>query len=879
MKNLSKGLFLLSAFSLCMASCSDDAPWGGSDSEGGISLRFTSDARVMRQSRADDGVSPVVPDASRFAVKLAKSDNSYSKEWSGIEGFNKEKAFPIGDYTLTASFGDIDQEGFENPYFMGSSDVHVSPGAVTNVNVVATLANSMVSVRYTDEFKSNFPAYSAAIQTSGHDWLIFAQQEDRPAYVSPSEEVKLKLTLINSSNQRVDIQPASFTAVARHHYVVTIGVQNGTGSGDLALDVQFDDDVVAETVEVPLGDELFTAPAPTLSAKGFDPEAAIDMFEYAEQPAQREFQAFAFGKLRSATLTVVSNNYTPIFGKSVELVGADDLLQKQLSESGVVCSGFFHKVDKMGVVNVTKFIENLPAGDYKLSLSVVDALTRTSEPLELRATVKPVLMEISTVENVGFMAAEVKVRVSTNCQDIKNKVKFQVPDARNNMVDAVIKGVETPSEPAAARTRAEMPYQFIYTLALEPQIRDNIEVNAKVGRKSATLRVPMSEPQYTITADAFARKVMIKVEAEDEATRSAIIDHIAWYNGGTDTSNAIPSSNISMDADGIITIIGLNPATEYSGVKAAIGSFVKSVPTFTTETETDVPNGDFLISGTSYSFEKLNVGGTWKVSPRSYQWDVNLSFSDPQDWATVNANTCYAGSSNKNTWFMVPSTMMSSGAALIRSVGYNHAGETPKSSGGSFNSTYYCENVPSDEQLQKAAGELFLGSYSFDASESRVDGINFNSRPSSLSFQYSYAPVGDEQAEVYVQIYDKDGVKIAGKVEYLKAVSSMIDYTIDMSGYPFGHKATKLVLGFKSTKSGVTPRVNIPSSGSLKEASSVNLLSFSKASDGSYHKSLETNKYHALATGSVLTIDNVRLGYEASSVANPNASKHRANRK
>ncbi len=228
---------------------------------------------------------------------------------------------------------------------------------------------------------------------------------------------------------------------------------------------------------------------------------------------------------------------------------------------------------------------------------------------------------------------------------------------------------------------------------------------------------------------------------------------------------------------------------------------------------------------------------------------------------------------------MVPSTMLSSGAALLRSVGYSHAGETPKSSGGSFNTTYYCKNAPSDEQLQKAAGELFLGSYSFDAAESRVDGINFNSRPSSLSFQYSYSPVGDEQAEVYVNLYDKDGVKIAGKVEYLKAVSSMTDFNISLSGYPFGHKAAKLVLGFKSTKSGVTPRVNIPSSGDLKEVSSVNLLSFTKASDGSYHKSLETNQYHALATGSVLTVDNVKLGYEASSVANPNAVKHRANRK
>ena len=59
MKNFSKGLLLLAAaVSSGLVSCSDESPWSGSDSEGGINLNFSSDARVMRQTRADDNVSP-----------------------------------------------------------------------------------------------------------------------------------------------------------------------------------------------------------------------------------------------------------------------------------------------------------------------------------------------------------------------------------------------------------------------------------------------------------------------------------------------------------------------------------------------------------------------------------------------------------------------------------------------------------------------------------------------------------------------------------------------------------------------------------------------------------------------------------------------------
>ena len=672
--------------------------------------------------------------------------------------------------------------------------------------------------------------------------------------------------MTNESNQRVDIQPASFRAAARHHYVVTIGVKEGQASGGLALDVVFDDDVVAETVNVSLGDELFTAPAPALTAKGFDPSVAIDAFEYAEQPAQAEFHVFAFGGLKSASLTVISDGYTPTFGRSVELVGADDLTQKQLAAAGVECSGFFRNPDKMGVVNVTKFIENLPAGNYTVALTAVDAMTRTSEPVELKAVIKPVELEVSSVGNVGFMANEMKVQVSTNCPDIKNNVKFQVPNSRNQMVDAVVKSVEEVSAPGNARTRADLSYHFNYTLALEPQIRNLIDVTAKVGRKSASIKVPMAAPEYTITPDAFARKVMLKVEGADAAVTSAIIDNIVWYSGSVDASHAISSSNISVDSEGIVTIVGLNPDSAYTGFKAAIGTFVKDVPAFTTEPEIDVPNGDFNALKSKVSYTGVLVGGEWKIPPITYRHKTVVSYIEPAEWATVNTLTCWSGATTKNTWFIVPSTFSSNGAAVLRSVGYNHAGKNPEPSGKAFNTKYYNENPPSDDQLEKAAGELFLGSYAFTGSESRVEGITFSSRPSTLSFDYSYSPQGNEQGEYVIKILSSDGSVLAQQIGLLSATSSMINKKVWLDGYTFGKKAAKIQLGFRSTRSGLTPKIYIPQGSELNEGKGGNA-------------DVDENAYHALATGSVLTIDNVKLGYEASAVANPNASKRRSNRK
>ncbi|MGN0237109.1 MAG: DUF4493 domain-containing protein [Lepagella sp.] len=832
---------------LGLASCSDEAPWADSSTTGGINLNFSSDPRVMRQTRADDSVSPVVPSGDFFAVNLVKADGSFSRSWSSVEAFNREDAFPIGDYTLTATYGDIDTEGFQNPYYKGSTDVHVSPGALAEAQVVATLANAMVSIRYTPAFVENFPSHSAAVQSEGHDWVVFSQNEERPAYVAPSE-IKINLTLTNTEGKQVTIQPASFTAQARHHYVVTIGV-DGT-SGNLALDVQFDDDVVNETVSVSLGDELFNAPAPTLSPKGFEADGTVESFEYSTQSTPTEFHIFAYGGLKSTTVNVVANNgFSPSFGSRVELVNASDLTQQQLANDGMVCSGFFRNADKLGVVNITKFFEHLPAGSYTVEVQAVDAMTRTSEPLKLNINVTEVLISFAEAPAIDFMANEVAVIVNTNTLTIKDNISFKVPDANNRMIDATIKSITD-----VTNTPSDGAYALKYVLDLQPQTGSAIDVVGSLGTKTISTSVAVNAPEYTITPDAFSRKVVLLLSAGDDATTKNVFENVRFYNGESE----IPSANISHDAStGLVTISGLSPTATYSSIVAKVGAFEKAVPEFTTETETDVTNGNFAAATETINLPNVQVGGKYRVGAFDYYNRSNIVRSTPDSWANLNSFTCYTGAANINTWFVVPSTYSENGCVVIRSVGYHHNGTTPAKTGSFWSTNYYCQNAPSE--LNKSRGELFLGSYSFSGSASRTDGIAWNSRPSTLSFDYTYAPLNNEKGEAYIKVLAADGSVLAEQTILLSSVSTMTSRTLTLSNYPFGKKAAKIQIGFKSTQSGVDPSIYIPSGDELYE-SGVRL-------DTNYYWDLDPNTYHAVAIGSVLTIDNVKLGYAASSAA------------
>lgn len=856
MKKLQQGILLLAlASTFGLSSCSDESPWGGSESEGSIALSLQTDGRVMRHgTRADDTLSPVVPDGGAFGVKLTNADESYSKSWTTVDAFNKEKSFPIGDYKLEAFYGDSEREGFELPCFKGSADVHVSPGATTEANITATLANAMVSVRYSDTFTANFGSYSAAVQTPGHDWVVFAQNETRPAYISAGaeEKTKLSITMTNAEGKTVTVEPASFETKPRRHYVITINATGNISSGDLALDVEFDEEVVQETVNISLGDDLFNSPAPSVKPKDFQNQEELAMLEYEGSDRNPQFDIFAFGGFNEVTLNVIGGDYTPTFGRSVQLRGADALTQSQLAQEGVKVSGLFKNPDKMAVVNVKDFVENLPAGSYTIQLQAKDAMTRLSEPVDLKVKIDKVAYTVTSAGSVNYRADEVTVDVTTNSARLKDKITFQAPDANNRMVEAPVKRV-TPITASDGQ-----PYAYRFVLDVAPVSTKEIDVKSVFGRLSRNCKVAVNAPAYNVTVDPFARMAVLRIDTDNAALKKELVESLKVYNG----NNQITASNIRRDANnGYIYVSGLSQKVTYSSLRLVLGDFDKTVGEFTTETETDVTNGNFSAKGANLTTGYLQVGGKYKAGAFNYYNRVIINREQPQGWATVNDLTCWSGSSTKNTWFMVPSTYLENGYAVIRSVGYNHNGQEPSRSGSFGNTNYYCENAPSDAQLQKAAGELFLGSYSFSGSANRANGLNFGSRPMSVSFEYKYVPVNGEQAQADVMIYDAAGEVVASQTVLLSAVADMTSRTVKISNYKFGKKAAKLYIAFRSTRSGVTPAVNIPSGSALKE-SGVRL-------NTDYYWTLSENTYKALATGSVLTIDNVKLGYADAATVTP----------
>lgn len=869
MKHYALNATFLVASACILGGCAgDDNPWQSSTDGGSLRLSLSADGNIAASTRADDTKATIIPAAADFGVSLSRTDGSFNKKWNLLEEFNKEELFPIGEYKIEAFYGDRDVEGFENPWFYASDNVAVTAGDQKNVSLTATLANSMVSIRYTDEFKSNFTSYSAAIRSTGHDYVVFAQNEDRPAYMAPSQ-IELNLTLTNASGKKVTLQPAGFRAEARRHYIVKIGVNGASSTGNLTLDVQFEEDVVSETVEVPLGDELFEAPAPSVVAKDFTDGETMSAFESFTPQGNPRYEVYAFGGLKEVVLTLnQSSTYHSPFGSEVQLVGASAIDQANVTASGIEVTGLFRNPDKMGIVALKNFLAKLPIGSHTVTLVAKDVQTRVSEPVTLHVVVSAVDIRIEPVANMEYRGTEGEIYLSTNSPDVRDRVAFKVTvDER----DAEILEI---TDLSSAEGTATLPYKYKYKVKT-PELRlESSPLKAYYGSSAdprAETRLVVDFPKYDILVDPFAKKVKLKVVPEDASKLSQITSDIVIISNGRQVDENRVQKNLTT---GIINVFDLTESTTYSNVEFALSNASNprtAIPAFTTESATIVPNGDFSVESdqrVNFGNRTIQVGSKYRNTVfTDYTISSSIDRGMPSGWSSINAKTCFDGASNANSWYVVPSTFLENGRVIVRTVGYSHNGKDLGVSGNSANFTYYGTNYPEKADLNIAIGELFLGSYAFDSNgEQRVDGVSFTSRPLTLSFQYRYTPCNNENAEAYIKVLNSSGKEISQGVLRMEATSEMKTATVVLDIYEFGENASLLQLGFKSTSSSIrVPEINIPTGSALDEG-------FDSRGD----KTKPANDYKAFAMGSELVIDDVKLGYDPPATMRPVAKKSKS---
>lgn len=843
---------------LSLTACSDENPWGNQTNEtASIHLSLSTDNEVattkpmFRSGEESDGRKRLgtvtnLPQPEDFSIRLEKSDGSFSKTWATLADFNDDAMhgnFKIGTYTITAFYGEKGKQDFDAPYMEASSTITLLAGQEEDIALNAELKNSIVKVNYTEGFQNYMDDYYSSLRTEGRsDDIIYTKDETRAAFIEPIDAALSVNFTTHDKGYNGKVLVGEFAPLAKTLHNVTLDVTENT-DGNATLQVTFDDSLEEETVSIDLTEELFTTPAPVITCEGFTDGGTVDMLEGNASDTSISMKVNAEGTIARANLIVESDNYTPSWGREIDLCSATDAQKQQITDAGISAIGFGFKApaDKMALLDLTNYSKTLPKGIHKISLVVEDKNGAVSKTSSVTFNSMPIELSLIGEPTIVYGSGEAVLTMDYNGFDPINDISFTAVNSVGMHETAPIKSCEENTSTRAFETK-----RYIFTISLPNTTKSNIEIKAyyKKTKEMGKYIVPVTVPAYKISAyDAFSRYAFLKVSAigkDDSSILAAIINNIAFKDSRLHIANRDA-------ANGIITVTGLDPGATYVVESNITGDDNwNSNGSFVTETELAIPNGDFKSKTTNgVSFDDIEVGGKYKVSPKDYQIKSSIKRDTPNEWATINDYTAYKGASTKNTWFIVPSTYVENEQAIIKTVGYHHNGTKPNTSGGAFNTKYYCENAPSE--LNRAPGELFLGAYSFDGTEHRTDGIGFASRPSSISFDYNYAPINGDTGYALIEILDADNNKIGSEILTLSSGTGTKNIIFNYSLW--GRKASKLIICFKSSSQGSSAPINIPTGDALNEHA------------GLGNKTIDANSYHAVATGSILTIDNVKATY------------------
>lgn len=236
LKTLIGGLILVAA-----VSCAKEQP----DDSGQVTFEISSN-QEMEVITKDSNVSDytTLPSVQDFILTIF--DATSAQVWTGkVSEWDPTTPLVEGDYTVTASAGSLEDEGFDKPYFFGTQAFTVVGEETKLVSISVYLANTAVKVECSQNIRNYYKDYSFKLTRQGVTLATFAKDDIRAAFVE-GYRITLEGTLVTETKTQTFTQEYQMLD-EKTLYTMYIDVPN---VGAASVEITFNNTV--ETVE--LGD-------------------------------------------------------------------------------------------------------------------------------------------------------------------------------------------------------------------------------------------------------------------------------------------------------------------------------------------------------------------------------------------------------------------------------------------------------------------------------------------------------------------------------------------------------------------------------------------------------------------------------------------------
>ena len=296
-----KKVFLQATICLLLAACSND-PNPLVTGYGDVRFLLSVDPSVTPVAGAA-GIDVDAPSADALALSAMNCRTATVKSWASLAKFESgSQKLPVGEYIFSASYGDKDQEGFIAPTFFAEQPNCVKEDEETTVDIKCGVAQTLVSVSFTDVAKNLADNIMMRAKTASGEYVDFTTSEKRTACLRPGN-MRCELAISDASGRKVALQPFdAFAADAATHHQFRFDADGNI------LTCVYDEHTASTPYRLTVDDALFSTQSPTITAVGFDNDNSYSMLEYNSPDKRLGVDIDVAGGLRNLYFTVISNN-------------------------------------------------------------------------------------------------------------------------------------------------------------------------------------------------------------------------------------------------------------------------------------------------------------------------------------------------------------------------------------------------------------------------------------------------------------------------------------------------------------------------------------------------------------------------------------------
>jgi hypothetical protein len=163
------------------------------EGNGRVAFAVSSNDVVADMTKSNVSDYTALPAAGDFTITIL--DESSSQFWAGkISEWDSSTPLPAGNYTVNASYGDIEDEGFDKPYFTGTQTFAVKGGETSSVSVPVALGNTIIKISCSEYFKKYYSDYTFKLTRGTAEIATFVKDETKAAFID-GYKIKVEGTL------------------------------------------------------------------------------------------------------------------------------------------------------------------------------------------------------------------------------------------------------------------------------------------------------------------------------------------------------------------------------------------------------------------------------------------------------------------------------------------------------------------------------------------------------------------------------------------------------------------------------------------------------------------------------------------------------------